>query len=123
MRVPETVSAPLAASAACALRTIMHGFERLGAVGSHETFLVQGAGPVGLYAAAVARARGARQVLVIGAPHERLEIARALGADDVLDLDAGRTRRRGWPGCARAPASGARTSCCSAPRRPRYPKG
>src|SRR5438874_3712062 len=82
VRVPETVAAPLAASAACALRTIMHGFERLGAVGSHETVLVQGAGPVGLYGVAVARARGARQVLVIGAPAERREIARALGADD-----------------------------------------
>jgi threonine dehydrogenase-like Zn-dependent dehydrogenase len=88
VRVPEAVSAPLAASAACALRTIMHAFERLGTVGSHETVLVQGAGPVGLYAAAVARDRGARQVLVIGAPADRLTLARALGADDVLDLDA-----------------------------------
>jgi L-iditol 2-dehydrogenase len=88
VRVPDTVSPPLAASAACALRTIMHAFERLGAVGSHETVLVQGAGPVGLYATAVARDRGARQVLVIGAPADRLELARALGATDVLDLDA-----------------------------------
>jgi L-iditol 2-dehydrogenase len=48
VRVPDAVAPALAASAACALRTIMHAFERLGAVGGHETVLVQGAGPVGL---------------------------------------------------------------------------
>jgi threonine dehydrogenase-like Zn-dependent dehydrogenase len=96
--VPESVPAPLAASAACALRTVMHGFERLGALVSHETVLVQGAGPVGLYAAAVAADRGACQVLVIGAPANRLSVATAWGATDVLDLDvvpdAG--ERRDW---------------------------
>lgn len=85
--VPDNVTAPLAASAACALRTVMHAFERLGALASYETVLVQGAGPVGLYAAAVARVRGARQVLVIGAPANRLEVATAWGASAVLDLD------------------------------------
>jgi L-iditol 2-dehydrogenase len=88
VRVPDTVPAPLAASAACALRTVMHAFERLGAIGSHETVLVQGAGAVGLYAAAVARTRGAARVLVIGGPAARLALARLLGADAVLDLDA-----------------------------------
>lgn len=87
VRVPAAVSAPLAASAACALRTIMHAFERLGPLGSHETVLVQGAGPVGLYAAAVVRDRGAREVLVIGAPASCLDLALALGATAVLDLD------------------------------------
>jgi threonine dehydrogenase-like Zn-dependent dehydrogenase len=85
--VPDAVPPALAASAACALRTVMHGFERLGPIASHETVLVQGAGPVGLYAAAVARDRGARQVLVIGATVNRLSVATAWGATDVLDLD------------------------------------
>lgn len=87
VRVPGDVSSPLAASAACALRTIMHGFEKLGKVASHETFLVQGAGPVGLYAAAVARDHGANKVLMIGAPAERLEVAKGFGVDAALDLD------------------------------------
>jgi threonine dehydrogenase-like Zn-dependent dehydrogenase len=65
----------------------MHGFERLGPMNTSETVLVQGAGPVGLYAAAVARDKGARQVLVIGAPANRLAVAMAWGATDVLDLD------------------------------------
>ena len=86
--VPDEVPSPLAASAACALRTIMHAFDKLGRVEGHETVLVQGAGPVGLYATAVSRDRGARQVLVIGAPADRLKVAQAFGADDVLDLDA-----------------------------------
>ena len=88
IRVPETVSSELAASAACALRTVMHGFERLGALNGYETVVVQGAGPVGLYAAAVAQTRGANRVLVVGAPAARLSVATRWGADDVLDLDA-----------------------------------
>ncbi len=87
VRVPDEVPSDLAASAACALRTVIHGFELLGRVGSHETVLVQGCGPVGLYATAVARDRGAAQVLVIGAPSERLKVAQAWGADATLNLD------------------------------------
>jgi L-iditol 2-dehydrogenase len=86
--VPDAVSSPLAASAACALRTIMHAFEKLGKLGTHDTVLVQGAGPVGLYAAAVARDRGANSVLMIGAPANRLEVAKGFGVDAALDLDA-----------------------------------
>jgi L-iditol 2-dehydrogenase len=98
VNVPDNVPAPLAASAACALRTVMHGFERLGPLASHETVLIQGAGPVGLYAAAVAQDRGARQVLVIGAPANRLRVATAWGATDVLDLDRtpSASDRRAW---------------------------
>lgn len=88
VKVPDRVSSPLAASAACALRTVMHGFDLLGPIENHESVLVQGAGPLGLYALAVAKARGARTVLVIGAPQARLDVALAWGADAVLDLDA-----------------------------------
>ena len=98
VRVPDAVTPALAASAACALRTIMHAFEKLGRLGSHETVLVQGAGPVGLYAAAVARDRGAGKVLVIGAPANRLRVAEAFGADATLDLDAvpDPAQRKAW---------------------------
>lgn len=85
--VPDEVSPALASSASCALRTVMHGYERLGELRPRDTVLVQGCGPVGLYAAAVARARGARKVLVIGAPKQRLAVAKEWGADDILDLD------------------------------------
>lgn len=88
VRVPETVPPALAASAACALRTIMHGFELLGPLEPYETVAILGAGPLGLYAAAVARDRGAGRVLVIGAPAAWLDVARAWHADETLDLDA-----------------------------------
>ncbi len=85
--VPDGVEPALAASAACALRTVMNGFEQLGAIASHETVVIQGAGPLGLYATAVARDHGAYRVLVVGAPAERLAVASEFAADDVLNLD------------------------------------
>jgi L-iditol 2-dehydrogenase len=87
IRVPEAVSSALAAAAACAYRTVMHGYDRLGAIKSHETVVVQGSGPLGNFAAAVARDHGAKQVLVIGAPAARLEVTKRMGADDVLNLE------------------------------------
>ena len=65
----------------------MHGFDRLGAVKSHETVLIQGSGPLGNFATAVARDHGAKQVLVIGAPAVRLEVTKLMGADAVLNLE------------------------------------
>ena len=88
VKVPEEVSSPLAASAACALRTVVHGFERLGAIEPHETVVIQGCGPLGLYATALARDRGAARVLVIGAPTERLAVAKDWGADETLNIDS-----------------------------------
>lgn len=87
VRIPDEVSPRLAASAACALRTVIHAYEQLGQIDSHETVLVLGAGPLGLYSVAVARDRGAKQVLLVGAPAARIDVARAWGADDVLNLD------------------------------------
>jgi D-arabinose 1-dehydrogenase-like Zn-dependent alcohol dehydrogenase len=87
IRIPDNVSSPLAASAACALRTVMHGFELLGPIAPHETVVIQGSGPIGLYALAVARDRGANTVHVVGAPASRLEIARSFGADDILNIE------------------------------------
>ena len=66
---------------------MLHGFDLLGPVEGHESVAVQGSGPLGLYAVAVAKARGARKVIVIGAPHARLDVALAWGADAVLDID------------------------------------
>ncbi|MFQ5682526.1 MAG: zinc-binding dehydrogenase [Candidatus Binatia bacterium] len=87
IKVPEEVSSGSAAASACAYRTVMHGFDRLGAIKSHETVLIQGSGPLGNFAAAVARDHGAKQVLVIGAPATRLEVAKRMGADAVLNLE------------------------------------
>lgn len=87
IRVPEGLSAAIVASGTCALRTVMNGLEQLGRIESHESVVVLGAGPLGLYSLAVAKEHGARQVIVIGAPEARLEVARRWGADHILDLE------------------------------------
>jgi threonine dehydrogenase-like Zn-dependent dehydrogenase len=87
IQVPEEVSSASAAASACAYRTVMHGFDRLGAIKSNETVVIQGSGPLGNFATAVARDHGAKQVLVIGAPAARLEVTKRMGADAVLNLE------------------------------------
>jgi threonine dehydrogenase-like Zn-dependent dehydrogenase len=87
IKVPEEVSSASAAASACAYRTVMHGFDRLGAIKSHETVVIQGSGPLGNFATAVARDHGAKKVLVIGAPVARLEVAKRMGADAVVNLE------------------------------------
>jgi threonine dehydrogenase-like Zn-dependent dehydrogenase len=76
----------------------MHGYDRLGAIKSHETVVIQGSGPLGNFATAVARDHGAKQVLVIGAPAARLEVTKRMGADGVLNLEevTDANERRTW---------------------------
>jgi L-iditol 2-dehydrogenase len=98
IKVPEDVSSASAAAAACAYRTVMHGFDRLGAIKSHETVVIQGSGPLGNFATAVAKDHGAKQVLVIGAPAARLKVTKRMGADAVLNLEeiSDPKNRRKW---------------------------
>jgi threonine dehydrogenase-like Zn-dependent dehydrogenase len=58
----------------------------MGPVQLGETVVVQGAGPVGLSAVLVAKASGAREIIVIDQFENRLEVARSLGATDTLSL-------------------------------------
>jgi putative phosphonate catabolism associated alcohol dehydrogenase len=84
--VPDSVSDDIAAGANCALSQVMYGLERVDLqLGEHV--VVQGAGALGLYAVAVAKARGAASVIAIDGVPERLELATAFGADAVLDLN------------------------------------
>lgn len=63
----------------------LHGIER-GGVRLGSTVVVQGVGAIGLMAVVAARAAGASRVIAIGAPRARLELAKALGADAVVDI-------------------------------------
>jgi 5-exo-hydroxycamphor dehydrogenase len=72
----------------CALPTAISGQRKLGLVEAGQTVVVQGAGPVGIAAAMVASISPARDVVVIGAPAHRLELAREFGASVTIDLDA-----------------------------------
>jgi threonine dehydrogenase-like Zn-dependent dehydrogenase len=83
--VPDSVSDDIAAGANCALSQVMYGLERVN-LQLGEFVVVQGAGALGLYAVAVAKARGAARVIAIDGVPERLELATAFGADDVIDI-------------------------------------
>jgi L-iditol 2-dehydrogenase len=69
----------------CGLPTGFHAVERAG-IALGDSVVVQGSGPVGLNAAVFASLAGALRVLVVGGPAARLEVARRIGAEDVLDV-------------------------------------
>ena len=85
--LPEGVSFDAYIGGGCGLLTAVHIIERA-RLALGDTVVVQGAGAVGLSTAALARRAGAGRVIVIGAPPDRLALARDMGADDVLDLAA-----------------------------------
>ncbi len=84
--VPDAVSDAVAAGANCALSQVMYGLERVDQQ-LGEFVVVQGAGALGLYAVAVAKARGAARVIAVDGVPERLELATAFGADAVIDIN------------------------------------
>ncbi len=55
-------------------------------VGSEDTVVVFGPGPIGMYAAQMAKVEGARRVVLVGIPGDegRLTLARSLGIDDTV---------------------------------------
>jgi threonine dehydrogenase-like Zn-dependent dehydrogenase len=86
LRIPDDVESEWAAAASCALRTVVDAVERLGRVDYRHTVVIQGAGPVGLFATAMLAVGGPRKLVVVGGPASRLEVARAWGADATIDV-------------------------------------
>lgn len=85
-KLPDDLPTEAVIGAGCALITAIHGVERTG-INWRDTVVVQGAGPVGLSALAVAKSAGAAKVIVIGGPKHRLQMAKRFGADHVIDLE------------------------------------
>lgn len=87
-RLPKELPADIAAVFLCAGPTVIRGMRYAGGVKVGERVVVQGAGPVGLFATLYARRMGAGKVAVIasGSNPLRLDLARAMGADLVLDI-------------------------------------
>jgi L-iditol 2-dehydrogenase len=79
-RLPDSVPFDAYIGGGCGLLTAVHIIERAG-IGTGDTVLVQGTGAVGLSVIALARISGAALVLAVGAPDDRLELSRAMGAD------------------------------------------
>ncbi len=85
-RLPDSVTFEAYIGGGCGLLTAVHIIDR-SKITMGDTVVVQGAGAVGLSTAALARRQGAGRVIVIGGPADRLELALAMGADAVIDLD------------------------------------
>jgi putative phosphonate catabolism associated alcohol dehydrogenase len=80
--MPDETASPLM----CAAATVAGGLDRVG-VTPGDTVVIQGAGMLGLYAAAFAKALGAGQVIVMDILDKRLETAGRFGADHLLNAD------------------------------------
>ncbi len=80
----------------CALPTSLHAIERAG-ISIGDIVLILGSGPVGLSCIVFARMRGARRVLCIGAPANRLAAAQSVGAESTLNIETSdETARHDW---------------------------
>lgn len=89
-KLPDDLPTESMVGAGCALITAIHGVERTG-LDWQDIVVVQGAGPVGIAALAVAKSAGASRVIVIGGPKHRLEMAKRFGADQIIDLEDAKT--------------------------------
>jgi threonine dehydrogenase-like Zn-dependent dehydrogenase len=100
-KIPDDLRTESVIGAGCALITAIHGVERICLESPpaevdrrpilpllwRDTVVVQGAGPVGIAALAIAKIAGGRQIIVIGGPKHRLDIAKRFGADFTIDID------------------------------------
>jgi L-iditol 2-dehydrogenase len=86
IKLPQSVTPERYIAAGCGLPTAIHALERA-EVRLGDTVAIQGCGPVGLNTAILAQLSGATQVIVLGAPQGRLDLARAVGADHTVDID------------------------------------
>lgn len=86
VHLPEELSFEAGAMIACGAGTAWNGLHKM-AVSGRDTVAVFGQGPVGLSGALSAKAMGARVIAVDIVP-QRLDLARELGADHVIDGSA-----------------------------------
>ncbi|HEV8409296.1 MAG TPA: alcohol dehydrogenase catalytic domain-containing protein [Gemmatimonadaceae bacterium] len=86
LRIPNGVDPVSFIAGGCGLVTSVHAVER-GDVRLGSSVAVLGAGPVGLGAIALAKLAGAHPVIAIGAPEQRLEFAKKMGATHTISLD------------------------------------
>lgn len=85
LKLAPHVSPDAFIGAGCGLPTAVHAIE-LARITLGDRVLIQGSGPVGLSACALALLSGAAWVGVIGAPESRLAKARDFGVDLTLDV-------------------------------------
>jgi alcohol dehydrogenase len=88
LHVPESLPDEVACPANCATATVAAALRVAGECRDHVV-LVQGAGMLGLTAAAMLAARGAREIIVCDVDASRLQRAKAFGATRTVAVDRG----------------------------------
>lgn len=83
-KVPDSVPDEVVAGANCGLSQVLYGLHEIG-LSAGESLVIQGAGGLGLYAAAVAKEMGA-EVIVVEGIAGRIELAKRFGAERVVDM-------------------------------------
>lgn len=86
VRVPDALSDDAAATLPCAAVTAWSALVTQGRVCAGQTVLTQGTGGVSIFALQIAKMLGAR-VIVTSKSDEKLERARALGADETINYE------------------------------------
>ncbi len=82
--VPGSIPPEVLVSATCSGSTTAHAFD-LVPPEPGDTVVIQGPGPLGLYAVSMARQYGAREIIVVGGTPERLNMCLEFGATKVLN--------------------------------------
>ena len=85
IKIPDVLTDEEVAPANCALATVVAGWEAA-EVKPFENVLIQGAGALGFYAAALAKHYGCQRIIVTDILDHRLDFIKAFGASDVLNV-------------------------------------
>jgi len=84
IKIPDGLPDEEVAPANCALATVVAGWDVID-LRPFENVLIQGAGALGIYAAALARHYGCHRVIVTDVLDHRLEFVRSFGATDIIN--------------------------------------
>ncbi|MBI2185372.1 MAG: zinc-binding dehydrogenase [Thaumarchaeota archaeon] len=85
-KLPDGLPTDAIVAVGCAAPTTVHAFENAGGMHHGENVVIQGAGPVGLFSLVLALEGGASKVIVLDQVQSRLEAAKKMGADHVLNI-------------------------------------
>ena len=83
-KLPPNADPAVLVAATCSGSTVAHAFD-LVSPSPGDTVLVQGPGPLGVFAIAFAVARGATKIIVIGGTDSRLDLCADFGATELLN--------------------------------------
>ncbi len=86
VKIPDKLGDEEVAPANCALATVVAAWEA-GDVKPFENVLIQGAGALGFYAAALARHYGCRRIVVTDILDHRLDLIKSFGATDAINVN------------------------------------